>query len=69
LKQPIGERPAVTTSSLRWFLRDDSGATAIEYGLIAALVCVAAIGALNAFAEETNNMYQYVVDAMQGTMP
>ena len=27
--------------------KDDSGATAIEYGLIAALVSVAAIGAVN----------------------
>ena len=27
-------------------LRDDSGATAIEYGLIAALVAVAAVGAM-----------------------
>jgi len=29
-------------------LRDDSGATAIEYGLIAALIAVAAIGAMTA---------------------
>lgn len=28
------------------FIKDDSGATAIEYGLIAALVAVAIIGAL-----------------------
>ena len=28
------------------FVRDESGATAIEYGLIAALVAVAIIGAL-----------------------
>ncbi len=32
--------------TLREFLKDESGATAIEYGLIAALVSVAAIGAL-----------------------
>jgi pilus assembly protein Flp/PilA len=30
------------------FVRDEDGATAIEYGLIAALVSVAAIGALTA---------------------
>ncbi len=30
------------------FVRDESGATAIEYGLIAALVAVAIIGALSA---------------------
>ncbi len=32
-------------TKLMFFLKDDSGATAIEYGLIAALVSVAAIGA------------------------
>jgi pilus assembly protein Flp/PilA len=30
------------------FVKDESGATAIEYGLIAALVAVAIIGALTA---------------------
>jgi|1186.fasta_scaffold294660_1 pilus assembly protein Flp/PilA len=32
---------------LRRFIRDESGATAIEYGLIAALVAVACIGILS----------------------
>lgn len=34
------------TTKLKSFLSEDSGATAIEYGLIAGLVSVAAIGAL-----------------------
>ena len=34
-------------TTLRRFLRDESGATAIEYGLIAALVAVACIGVLS----------------------
>jgi len=29
------------------FLKDDSGVTAIEYGLIASLIAIAAIGAFN----------------------
>lgn len=33
------------------FIRDERGATAIEYGLIAALVAVAAIGALKTMGE------------------
>ncbi len=32
--------------SLNKFMKDDSGATAIEYGLIAALVAVAIVAAL-----------------------
>jgi pilus assembly protein Flp/PilA len=33
------------TQFLKRFVRDESGATAIEYGLIAALIAVAIIGA------------------------
>jgi pilus assembly protein Flp/PilA len=33
---------------IRSFLRDESGATAIEYGLIAALIAVVIIGAVTA---------------------
>ena len=33
------------------FLKDESGATAIEYGLIAALIAVAAIAAMTAVGD------------------
>jgi pilus assembly protein Flp/PilA len=36
------------------FLRDESGATAIEYGLIAALIAVVIIGALQAVGTNLN---------------
>jgi pilus assembly protein Flp/PilA len=38
----------MNSNLIRKFLSDESGATAIEYGLIAALVSVAAIAALQA---------------------
>ncbi|MEQ8388830.1 MAG: Flp family type IVb pilin [Alphaproteobacteria bacterium] len=41
-------------------LRDESGATAIEYGLIAALVSVAAIGALQAMGGSLDTMFTSV---------
>ncbi|MEQ8806639.1 MAG: Flp family type IVb pilin [Rhodospirillales bacterium] len=41
-------------------LKDESGATAIEYGLIAALVSVAAIGALTAMGDSLNAMFTRV---------
>ncbi len=44
--------------------KDDSGATAIEYGLIAALVSVAAIGALTAMGGSLNTMFQAVSNAL-----
>lgn len=34
-------------NALRRFIRDDSGATAIEYGLIAALMAVVVIASFN----------------------
>ncbi len=42
------------------FLRDDSGATAIEYGLIAALIAVVIIGALQAIGTNLNNVMSNV---------
>ena len=46
--------------SIKSFLRDESGATAIEYGLIAALVSVAAIGALGAMGNSLADMFGFV---------
>ncbi len=39
------------------FVKDDSGATAIEYGLIAALVSVAAITALTSMGSSLSSMF------------
>lgn len=42
------------------FLKDESGATAIEYGLIAALVSVAGITALGAMGNSLEDMFNVV---------
>ncbi len=42
------------------FLRDESGTTAIEYGLIASLVAVAIIGALIALGESLDGLHTAV---------
>ena len=46
------------------FVKDETGATAIEYGLIAALVSVAAIGALTAMGGSLSTMFNSVSSAM-----
>ena len=46
------------------FVKDESGATAIEYGLIAALVSVAAIGALTALGGSLSNLFTTVSSAV-----
>ena len=42
------------------FAKNESGATAIEYGLIAALVSVAGIAALNAMGDSLEEMFETV---------
>lgn len=49
-------------------LRDESGATAIEYGLIAALVSVAAIAALTAMGQNLASMFSTVSSALQNAV-
>ncbi len=47
-------------AKLQSFCRDDSGATAIEYGLIAALISVAAIAAMGAMGESLQTLFDTV---------
>ena len=57
---------------LQAFLKDDSGATAIEYGLIAALVSVATIAALTSLGDTVQEVFAQVDDGLQvanGTPP
>jgi pilus assembly protein Flp/PilA len=45
---------------VRNFLSNESGATAIEYGLICALVFLVAVGSIQTFATKTTNMYNNI---------
>lgn len=47
------------------FLKDESGATAIEYGLIAALVAVVLVTGLTALGTKLNDTFT----AVSGKMP
>ncbi len=42
---------------LRKMKKNEKGATAIEYGLIAALIAVAAIGAMSALGDNLENTF------------
>jgi pilus assembly protein Flp/PilA len=46
------------------FIQDESGATAIEYGLIAALVSIAAITAMGALGNELGEMFNTVASEL-----
>ncbi len=44
--------------------KNESGATAIEYGLIAALIAVAIIGAVSALGAQTGTTFNSVAEGM-----
>jgi pilus assembly protein Flp/PilA len=46
--------------------QDQSGATAIEYGLIVALIFLAIIGGLSTFATNENAMYTHISNTIAG---
>jgi pilus assembly protein Flp/PilA len=47
------------------FAREESGATAIEYGLIAALIAVVIIGAVTLVGTNLNNQFTTVANTLQ----
>jgi pilus assembly protein Flp/PilA len=51
-------------NTIRDFLKNDTGATAIEYGLIAALVSVAIIGILGTLGDNLVNTFTTVSDSL-----
>jgi pilus assembly protein Flp/PilA len=50
-------------------LFDESGATAIEYGLIAALVAIAAMGGMALLGTSLNSMFTNVGSTLQTSAP
>jgi pilus assembly protein Flp/PilA len=51
-------------TKLRNFLRDENGATAIEYGLIAACISVAIIAAVTSVGSKLNTTFSNVSNAL-----
>jgi len=51
---------------IRNFIRNNKAATAIEYGLIAALIAVAAIAAMKGLGQQLTSTFTNVTDNMKG---
>ena len=49
-------------------LRDNRGATAVEYGLIVALIVIAVIASVQGVANETNGLWAEVRDNVTAVM-
>jgi pilus assembly protein Flp/PilA len=50
--------------TVRKFLKDESGATAIEYALIASLIAVFIITAVQAVGTKVNNVFSEIGNAL-----
>lgn len=50
-------------------LKNESGATAIEYGLIAALIAVVIISGVSALGTNMDDQFQTVADEIASTAP
>ncbi|OZI32929.1 Flp family type IVb pilin [Bordetella genomosp. 1] len=51
------------------FWKDEEGATAIEYGLIAGLIAVAIIGALTLLGTDLTGLFTRISNRLSGTAP
>jgi pilus assembly protein Flp/PilA len=47
------------------FMKDDSGATAIEYGLLAALIAAVIIGTISTIGDELSTAFTTIKDELQ----
>jgi pilus assembly protein Flp/PilA len=52
-------------SLLQRFARDESGATAVEYGLVAAGISVAIIAVLNTLSGQLKNAFSNMTDVLK----
>ena len=65
MRAPEAARPLAAAPRLRDFLRACRGVTAIEYGLVAALIAVAIIAAINTLGQTAlTNLFQKVADSL-----
>ena len=51
---------------LKRFLKDESGATAIEYAMISGLIFLAIVTALYTWGDHMQNMYNFIGRAVTG---
>ncbi|MBD8620123.1 Flp family type IVb pilin [Sphingomonas sp. CFBP 13728] len=55
--------------TIRKFFKDSKGATAIEYGLIAALIAVAAIATMTTLGTNLNKTFKNVSNSLGSATP
>jgi pilus assembly protein Flp/PilA len=58
----------VITQTFECFLRDENGASAMEYSIIAGLISVACIGTLSLAGDEVYDLFDFVKSEVQGAV-
>lgn len=66
LRQPRGSKELPMKNLFLRFVKDDSGATAIEYGLIAAGISVAIIAVVNGLGSQLNTKFNSISTQLGG---
>jgi pilus assembly protein Flp/PilA len=51
------QKGSFAMTALRRFMKDETGATAIEYGLIASLIALAIVAGVSAFADSLEQLW------------
>jgi pilus assembly protein Flp/PilA len=67
-RHPTQRRGAPEPTMFKSFLREEQGVTAIEYGLIAALIAIAIIVALTALGDALSSNFDQVSSAVTGAI-
>ncbi|SOY57263.1 Flp pilus assembly protein, pilin Flp [Cupriavidus taiwanensis] len=57
------------TTMFKQFIRDEDGVTAIEYGLIAALIAVVIIVSVRLIGTNLNIIFQFIGDTLTNALP
>jgi len=55
--------------SVKRFMREEDGVTAIEYGLIAALIAVVIIASVQLIGTNLNTVFNYIAGKLSGAVP
>lgn len=64
-RQTVVQKEITMKTLFARFIKDESGATAIEYGLIAALIAVVAIGAMTTVGTNLTARFNEIAAALQ----
>jgi pilus assembly protein Flp/PilA len=56
----------VLLMSIKRFVKDEEGVTAIEYGLIAALIAIVIVGAVTLVGTNLNNVFTTISNCLSG---